>query len=354
MFTQFISSVHQFTGDEDRLGVLVGSLEGKHMPDGDQELPGDGNDGFVATEAWLEAGELSLPVGMGVGGSVSGFDQSGAQVFAPGFGDAPGAGGETGVVHPGAQTGVTGEVFGIWEARDVADGSQDGHGGNHADAWELDEDGQAVILSGDGKQAVFEVVCLLLGEGESFQVGEQAHLFEGRDRQGQPPIALISVEEVAMGRQEVMAVQESVEAVLSLCGEAGHLGALSDENAQIADLLRRDPDAHEQAFGEQASEVGSSDLVGHDLGTSDQGNVGRMDDSHGVDVGQQLIINLPGVGGHFDHHGIAWREGLLDPGFEVGELDALGTKQRVEIGIHAEGDQVVFVDVETDETDGDW
>jgi hypothetical protein len=77
-----------------------------------------------------------------------------------------------------------------------------------------------------------------------------------------------------------------------------------------------------------------------------------VNDRHRVDARQQLVVDLPGVGGHLNDHGVSGGERLLDPAFQIGELHTLRTGQRSEIGIHAHGDHVVLVDIETDETDG--
>ena len=106
----------------------VSALVGEHMPDGHQQLAGDGDDGLVAAQAGFQAGQLGLPVGMGVGGGLGGFDHGGAQVAAAGLGDRAGAGGLAGVVDAGAQPGVADQVLGVREAGDVADGGQDGQG----------------------------------------------------------------------------------------------------------------------------------------------------------------------------------------------------------------------------------
>ena len=122
---QFVGYVHQLASDQDRLSVLICHLEGEHVPDGDQELSGDGDDGLVASQAGFEASQLGLPVRVGIGGGLGSFDQGRAQVFASGLGDAPGTGGQAGVVHSPAQAGVTHQVFSIWEAGDIANGGQD-------------------------------------------------------------------------------------------------------------------------------------------------------------------------------------------------------------------------------------
>lgn len=79
---------------------------------------------------------------------------------------------------------------------------------------------------------------------------------------------------------------------------------------------------------------------------------GGMDQGDGAGVGEEVVVDLEGVGGHFQDDGVLGREVLLGPGVELGEGDADGAEELVELGVHADGDEIGFVDVEADEAGG--
>jgi len=250
VLAELVSGLHEFASETQGFGMDVGDLEGEYMPDSDEQLSGNGDDSLVATEAGLEACELSDPMGMGDGGGLGGFDQGSTQVTATGFGDLACAGGEARVVDASAQASVADQVFGIWKAGDVANSSQDGESRDEADARELEEKGQLRFLGGELDETGFEVGDLLAGKGQGIEIGKDAHFFDGRERQVEPPGAFIRGERVASAQQDMVTVEGGMQAVLSLGGEAGHFVALGQKSTPIAHCLGWDPDAFEHAFGE--------------------------------------------------------------------------------------------------------
>ena len=81
------------------------------MPNRNQQLAGDDDHGFVASQAGFQALEFGDPVREGIGSCLGSFDQGGAQVAATGFGDAPAAGGQAGFVDAPTQPGETDYIF---------------------------------------------------------------------------------------------------------------------------------------------------------------------------------------------------------------------------------------------------
>ena len=118
--TQAISISDELASDEFGMGEAIGGLSGEGMPNSDEQLAGDGDNGFVTTEMGLEAGEFGFPMGVSIGGDLGGFDQGGAQVASAGFGDAAGTSGKAGVMDAGTQASVTDQGLGFGEAGDVA------------------------------------------------------------------------------------------------------------------------------------------------------------------------------------------------------------------------------------------
>jgi len=58
------------------------------------------------------------------------------------------------VVDTGADPGIPHQAFGRWEAGDVADGREHRHGGQQAEARELDQIGPLLFPGGCGAQAM--------------------------------------------------------------------------------------------------------------------------------------------------------------------------------------------------------
>ena len=145
---------------------------------------------------------------------------------------------------------------------------------------------------------------LLLGKFQRIQVALDARAFGCVERQRQPPGASLGQEGGALRRQGLAAVQNGVQAVLGLCRQAGHFAALGDQRASVAHWLGRNPDAHQQAFGQKARQNGGGDLVVHHLRTGDQRDVRRVHHRDRLDVRQEVLIHLPRVGGHFYHQRI--------------------------------------------------
>ena len=125
-------------------------------------------------------------------------------------------------------------------------------------------------------------------------------------------------------------------------------------NVILPDVLRRDPGASQHALGQQFGQRAGSDAVGHNLGAGDEFDVGRVNHGDRVDVRQQFVVELKGVGRHLQHHGILRGEGVAHPGIHVGKPDALGALGLVEIGIAGSRDEIVLVDVQADVAGGHW
>jgi len=212
-------------------------------------LLADGDDSLVASYARFEPGQFGFPMRMDATGGMCWLDHASADVPPTGLGDAARAVSLTAVVHPRAQPGVADQVFGGGEAGDVPDGGEEGDGRDQAHARQLDEEGHALVGSGRRVDGLFEVRDLSLGEFEGVEVRLDAHELDG----GEPPVAVEGIEQAPLLRRgQVMAVEHRVEAVLGLGGETHHLGALRDEGAAVAHLLRRYPDGREEADGVQA------------------------------------------------------------------------------------------------------
>lgn len=104
-----------------------------------------------------------------------------------------------------------------------------------------------------------------------------------------------------------------MQAVAGLSGEAHHLGSLRHQDTVVTNLVRRDPDLWQQPGGMQPGQGSGGNLVGHDLGASDERHVGRMHNRDRLNVRQQLVVELEGVGRHLQDHGVLAGEVLAHP-----------------------------------------
>src|SRR3990170_2846669 len=110
------------------------------MPDSDQELVGNGHDGFVLVHAPSQALELAFPERMGVNCDPGGFDERPTDVTAAGLGNATGAMSLTADVDTGTQAAVADQLLGFLEAPDVTNGCQDRHGDDHPETGQLQQE----------------------------------------------------------------------------------------------------------------------------------------------------------------------------------------------------------------------
>ena len=98
LFSELPGPHHKLEGDHVLVGVTVGDGFGEDVPDDDEELTSNGDDGLVVGFVPGEPLELGFPVRVSVDGDPGGLDEDPAQVFAPLLGDTAGAMGHAGVV----------------------------------------------------------------------------------------------------------------------------------------------------------------------------------------------------------------------------------------------------------------
>jgi hypothetical protein len=67
-------------------------------------------------------------------------------------------------------------------------------------------------------------------------------------------------------------------------------------------------------------------------------------------VREEVVIELEGVGGHFQDHGVFWGEEPDHPLLEVGEAHANRTEEGVAVRIDTVGNELVLVNVKANET----
>ena len=338
-------------GDAFGGAVAVRGAFGEEMPDDDEETVGDDDNGIVGVFAAREFLEAALPEGMAADGAPGDLDQSPAEVFAAFFGDGFGAFRDAALVDARGEAGVTDEVLRGGETSDVADGGEDGHGGDDAEAGELHEQeglGGPGFLLGKGGEAVGEALDLGFEVVFGFEVEfDLPALGVG---EGVEPGEALFVEAFAFGVAQVMAMRDAVKAVDDLGVHLDEFVALADEAAEVADVLRRDPDFGDEVGGEEAGEEAGIFGVGLDAGLGDLGDadgVGHLDES---DERGKEVVDMPGVGGGFDDDVVGGAEVLLGPLRERVEGDAARFEEDLSVVIHSGDDGIMLVDIKSDKT----
>lgn len=344
---------HQLAGDHGRFGATVGSALGQEVPDGDEELAGDGDDGNALRLVAAETGELVFPVRVGVDGAPGGFDEHAAEVAAALFADVAVAVRLTAVVDACAEAGIADEVLGGGEAGDVADGRENDHGGEEGQTGKLDKEGQACVpgwLIAETSQLGFQFSQLLLDVIEGGDVLAGAQPFGGRDVEGAPPVAVVCGEEIAVGLVDVLTIEDAVEAVLDGGVLLDQGAAMGQQGAQFADVLRRDPNLWDQVSSEQFGQADGIVLVGLDGSSSDPFDLQGVGDDGAADEGGDDVVEPPGVAGGFEDDGVGWAEVGSGPGGEVVEVDAAGgVEDDLLLSVDGSDDDKMLVQVDADE-----
>jgi hypothetical protein len=289
-FAETVGISKEEASDLVRIGEAVGGMVGEDVPDGDEELAGDGDDGLVVADAGLETLEGGFPVRVMEDGDASSGDDGGADIAATFLGDTTGAMGLTRVVDTDTKAGIADEFFGRGETGDVVDGGKESDGADGRDAGELDEERDSGVVGGSIEEGLFDGEDLIVGEVEGGPVGREPGDVDGREGEVKPPRAGVVGEGIEVRKGKAVAVKGGVKAILGLGGETDHLGALGDESAEGTDVLGGDPDGREEPLGVKSGQCESGLAVGLDAGLGDELDVRGMDDGDGVDVWKELVV----------------------------------------------------------------
>ena len=344
---------HQLESYLLRLGVAVGDALGQDVPDRHQDLAGDGDDGHVGGLAPGEALELLLPVGRLLHRHPSGLDKDAAQVAASLFGDALPPMGLAAVVDTGARSGVAHRVLGRRETGDVADGRQDGHSRQQAEAGELDEEGDQVLpglLIAEAAQFLLHLTHLLLDVGQRVEGLVQAQPLAGGEVELSPPFPVVGGEGVTGRGVDVVAIEGAMELVLEAGLLLDQLVAMGDEGAKFAHRFGGYPDLRDEIGGQEPGRSQGVVGVGLDNSGSDPFDLQGIGDHTATDQGGQQVVDEPGVARRLQHEGILGAQVAFGPLGQVVQRDAPGLEEHLLAGIHSGHDHVILVEVEADET----
>ena len=124
--SQAIGQLQKKASHLSRVGKAVSLLVGQNVPDRDQQLAGDSDQGLGLTQAGFEPGQFSPPVGVNPNRGMGGLNHSGPDVAPSGLGDGAGAPGLTTVIDPSAQPSIADQKLGSRKALNVANRGQQG------------------------------------------------------------------------------------------------------------------------------------------------------------------------------------------------------------------------------------
>src|SRR6266540_1550294 len=136
-FSELVGKFQELLGDRFRFSEAVCLVLCQDIPDRHEEFPRDRDNGFVASQAWLQASQFCLPVWMGVGCHLGCLDEDPPQIASSCLGDASCADGHATVMDSCTQTGIAHQVFRFRKTLDIANRSPDGHSRHDAKARAL-------------------------------------------------------------------------------------------------------------------------------------------------------------------------------------------------------------------------
>ena len=213
---EFPGPVHELGRDFARVGVVIGLSFGQDVPDGDEEFASDGDDSLLLADAGSEFVKNSLPIDRIADGGPGGFDESGTEVATTLLGNAAALVGFAGIMDSATESGISNDFLVLGEAIDSADGAENGHGVDEAEAGQLDDKGHHVGPGfGDTEASEF-----LFGfVDERGEIVDDGHVVAGAEFLGRgdieavPPLAVGDGEEVARWGDNAVAVEQAVQPV---------------------------------------------------------------------------------------------------------------------------------------------
>jgi len=324
------------------------------MPNGDEHLASNSDNSFVGVlTAQFEMFVLRFPVRVRTNRAPGGFNHGPAELLTAAFGDAFALMFLTTVVNPRAKASIADQVLGMFKAEDVADSRENGHRKDNAEARDLHEEDH-IISPG---LAVAQAGQLLMNgffmSGEMFkdeQILVNLKADDGRELLMLPPGAIIFGEKRAIRGNEIKAVDEAVQAVLGHGDLFMDAPSVRDQRAQVSDMVGRHPDLGDDVSDEQSEQAFDIEPISFDLGTSDFADFQGIGNNSLGDKRVDEIVDVPGVGSGFDDNSICGREVLLKPRREARHTNSTSAKKPLLLTVHTANDDIMFVNVDGDET----
>ncbi len=324
------------------------------MPNSHEQLASNGDNGLIGVFTSLFEGfELRFAVGVGTDSTPSGFDHGPAEFFTATFGDAFTLMFLTTVVNTGTDASIADQVLGMLEAGNIANGREHSHGEDDAQARDLHEKDHifspriAITKAGQFLMDGF-FVSSQMSQDEQVLLDLKAH--HRREILLLPPGEVLFGEKLAFGWDEIEAVDETVQTVLGHGDLLVDTPAMRDQRAQLSDVKRRHPDFGDHIGDEKSEQAFDIELVGLDLGTRDFANFQGIGDDGLSNQRVDKIVDFPGIGSRFDDDSISGCEVLLNPLREARHAHFASAEYPLLLVVHSADHDIVFVNVDGDET----
>src|SRR6266699_2616654 len=121
--------------------MLCVTLLREDMPHGDQQFASDGDNRLLFADPLAQALKLSFPMRMMFHRHPGGFHYHAPQIASALFGNMSALMGFTRVMHACSKPSIADQLLGRRKARDIADGGQDAHDGEHPETRKLHQKG---------------------------------------------------------------------------------------------------------------------------------------------------------------------------------------------------------------------
>jgi hypothetical protein len=157
-------------------------------------------------------------------------------------------------------------------------------------------------------------------------------------------------EDLSLRWLKIVAVEDAVEAVASSGGHLNQLSTMGHESPQLSHMHRRHPNFRDEIGGQEVSQAEHIVSVGFDACFSDPLDLRGMSDDHSLHQGNDLIVDIPGVGGGFEDDGIRGEQVGLGPSRPLLQGDTPRVEYHLLAGVDAADNEIVLVQVESQET----
>lgn len=216
-------------GDGFGVGAAIGLALGEDMPGRDEQPASDGDDGLIGMLVLRQALVHGIPKGIGADSGPGRLTENPAKILAALFGDGFLLVFLSACMDTGPKTGIADQFFGMREARDVANGSQDGHRSQQAKARDLHkEDSEVCSGLGIAELGEFLVDDGLLGfkVSNDFKIELNLKVSQIAELLLRPPGLVFVSQQFALRRDEIEALNNTVKTIF------GHGELLADARAK--------------------------------------------------------------------------------------------------------------------------
>ena len=160
-----------------------------------------------------------------------------------------------------------------------------------------------------------------------------------------PPFAMLLREDLALGRLDVEAVEQTVKMVACACTHTHKPSTVSHQRAELTYRNGRYPDFRDEISGEEMGQAEDVMAIGLDPSFSDPLDHWRMSNNRLSHPRGDLVIDIPGVRGGFDDKGIRREQVSLGPSVPFFQGDAARIEHDLLTEVDAGNNEIMFVQI---------